>query len=334
MPVLKSGPGKARDTRPLIAVTMGDPAGVGPEIILKALRSRRVRAAARVLVVGSAEAMDVVSRVVKIPVPSTLEIIDPYEGARLKASALSPGRLPVAWARAIPSYIEKAVALALSGEVEAITTAPINKAALKKAGFAFPGHTEFLAKLTDTSDFVMMLGGADLKVALVTIHEALSDVPGLITKEKVLKTIEIVDRAFKKYYGLASPRIGVLGLNPHAGEGGLFGDEERVIIAPAIKSARKSGIEAIGPVVPDTAFIRAVKGEFDLLVCMYHDQGLGPLKLRHFDDGINTTLGLPVIRTSVDHGTAYDLAWKGSASARSMVEAIVSASAMARAART
>jgi 4-hydroxythreonine-4-phosphate dehydrogenase len=179
-----------------------------------------------------------------------------------------------------------------------------------------------------------MLGGGGrggLKVVLVTIHVPLRDVPGLVTKAAVLKTLRITDASFKRDFGIKRPRIAVAGLNPHAGEGGMFGDEEERIIAPAIKKARGEGIEAVGPLPPDTVFYRAVrKKEFDCVVCMYHDQGLGPLKLLHFEDGVNATLGLPIIRTSPDHGTAYDIAWKGKASPDSLVAAIRMAATMAK----
>jgi 4-hydroxythreonine-4-phosphate dehydrogenase len=221
--------------------------------------------------------------------------------------------------------------MALAGEVDAVVTAPISKEAAQKAGLRFPGHTEFLAHLTGTKDFAMMLGGEKLKVVLVTIHQALADVPKLLTGKKILKTIRVTDRAFKTYFGVKRPRIAVCGLNPHAGEAGLFGMEEKKIIAPAVKRAKALGIEVTGPLPADTVFYRAArKGAFDCVVCMYHDQGLGPMKLLHFDDGVNVTLGLPIIRTSVDHGTAYDIAWKGKASATSLIAAILCAADMAR----
>jgi 4-hydroxythreonine-4-phosphate dehydrogenase len=229
------------------------------------------------------------------------------------------------------AYIEKAVAMVQAGEARALATGPISKEAARKAGFAFPGHTEFLAHLTGTKDFRMMLGGADLKVILTTIHVPLKKVPRLVTTERVFKTIEITNTSFKRYFGLERPRIAVAGLNPHAGEAGLFGDEDDRIIAPAVKAAQRRGVLATGPLPPDTVFYRAaVKKEFDCVVCMYHDQGLGPLKLLHFEDGINATLGLPIIRTSVDHGTAYDIAWTGKAGHESMVNAITTAAEMAR----
>ncbi|CAG0930322.1 partial 4-hydroxythreonine-4-phosphate dehydrogenase, partial [Planctomycetaceae bacterium] len=229
------------------------------------------------------------------------------------------------------AYIEEALYMTAIGDADAFVTCPISKEAVKKAGFAFPGHTEFIAHLTGTDDFVMMLGGDDLKVVLVTIHEPIRKVPGLVTMESVLRTIRITDAAFRMDFGIKRPRIAVCGLNPHAGEAGMFGDEDGAVVAPAVKRARRLGVDAVGPLPPDTVFYRAVKRkEFDCVVAMYHDQGLGPLKLLHFDDGVNATLGLPVIRTSVDHGTAYDIAWKGVVSHKSLVAAIEMAAMMAK----
>ncbi|MDO8426201.1 MAG: 4-hydroxythreonine-4-phosphate dehydrogenase PdxA [Deltaproteobacteria bacterium] len=315
--------------KPKIAITMGDPAGVGPEIILKALEDKRVRRISEPVVIGDAGVLNHLADKLKLkpPAPQRVKSI-----SNLDIKTLKPGRPTRESSKAMIAYVKEAVRMASEGEAEAIVTAPISKEAAKKAGFRFPGHTEFIAHLTKTKDFRMMLGGSDLKVVLVTIHEAIKDVPRLITKEAVLKTIRITDKAFKRDFGLKRPppRIGVAGLNPHAGEGGLFGDEEKRIIAPAIKRAQRAGINAIGPLPPDTAFFRAVrKKEFDCVICMYHDQGLGPLKLLHFEDGVNATLGLPIIRTSVDHGTAYDIAWKGIASPESLVSAIEMAVEMA-----
>ncbi|MEE8575596.1 MAG: 4-hydroxythreonine-4-phosphate dehydrogenase PdxA [Thermodesulfobacteriota bacterium] len=316
--------------KPVIAVTMGDAAGVGPEVILKALRSRKVRSVARPVIVGDECVLRKVALKTGLPFPRSIEIINPAPSLSINGASLAPGRLGTGLAKATPLYIKEAVRMALKGEAAAVVTAPINKAVLnKKAGFKYPGHTEFIAHLTGSKDYAMMLGGARLKVILVTIHEPLRDVPKLITCRRVLKTIEITADTFNRYFGIKKPRIGVAGLNPHAGEGAMFGDEEMRIIGPAIKKAQKAGINAIGPVAPDTVFMRAVAGEFDCVVAMYHDQGLAPLKLIHFEDAINTTLGLPIIRTSVDHGTAYDIAWKGVASARSMKHAIVTAAEMA-----
>jgi 4-hydroxythreonine-4-phosphate dehydrogenase len=226
-------------------------------------------------------------------------------------------------------YIEEAVRLCLGGEAAAMATAPINKEALNRAGHKYPGHTELLAEMTGTKDFVMMLAGERLRVALVTIHEALADVPRLLTRDRILSTIRIVHRDVDRYFK-RNPRLAVLALNPHCGEGGLFGVEEKNVIAPTVDAARREGIDAVGPLSADTLFHFAVHGEYDAVVCMYHDQGLIPLKLLHFDDGVNITLGLPIIRTSVDHGTAYNLAGTGKASELSMAAAIRTAARMAK----
>jgi 4-hydroxythreonine-4-phosphate dehydrogenase len=210
-----------------------------------------------------------------------------------------------------------------------MATAPINKEVLNRAGHHYPGHTELLAELTDTTDFVMMLAGDRLRVTLVTIHEALAAVPSLLTVEKILTTIRITHQNVSRYFK-QSPKIAVLALNPHCGEGGLFGNEETLVIRPAVEQARALGIDAHGPLSADTLFHFAVQGDYDAVVCMYHDQGLIPLKLLHFDDGVNITLGLPIIRTSVDHGTAYGLAGSGEASAASMTAAIRIAAQMAQ----
>ncbi|MFQ5465666.1 MAG: 4-hydroxythreonine-4-phosphate dehydrogenase PdxA [Thermodesulfobacteriota bacterium] len=323
----RSGPGPG----PRIAITMGDPVGVGPEIILKALGDGRVRRAARPVVIGDVNVLGDVARRLGLKPPPRGSVV---EVSALDPEGLAPGAPTEASSAAMIGYIERAVGFVLSGEADAVVTAPISKAAARVAGFSFPGHTEFLAHLTGTRDFVMMLGGAerrDLKVALTTIHVPLSEVPRLVTPSRVYRTIRITDEAFRRDFGVRAPRIAVAGLNPHAGEGGLFGDEDRKKIAPAVRRAVREGIDAAGPLPADTVFYRAaVRHDFDVVVAMYHDQGLGPLKLLHFDDGVNVTLGLPIIRTSVDHGTAYDIAWTGKASAESMVSAIRMAAGMAR----
>ncbi len=314
--------------KPVIAITMGDPVGIGPEIVLRALASRRVRRVARPLVLGDMELLKHIACRLDLVPPRPAEIINM---STLSPKGLRPGRPTKESSGAMLEYIEEAVCMAEKGDCDAVVTAPINKEAASLVGFRFPGHTEFMAHLTKTKDYVMMLGGKALKVVLVTIHEPLRRVPGLISTERILKTIRITDRAFRGYFGVRRPRIAVCGLNPHAGEAGLFGREEEEIIGPAVKKARAAGINAAGPLPPDTVFHRTVKGrEFDGVVCMYHDQGLIPLKLLHFEDAVNVTLGLPIIRTSVDHGTAYNIAWKGEASAKSLVAAIETAAEMAR----
>jgi 4-hydroxythreonine-4-phosphate dehydrogenase len=216
----------------------------------------------------------------------------------------------------------------MEGAVHAMATAPINKESMNGAGHHYPGHTELLAELTGGHEVVMMLAGDRLRVTLVTIHEALAKVPALVTFDRVLSTIEITHRSLTRWFH-PKPRLAVLALNPHCGEGGMFGNEEARVIAPAVQAAREKGIDAVGPLSADTLFHFAANGEYQAVVCMYHDQGLIPLKLLHFDDGVNVTLGLPIIRTSVDHGTAYDLAGTGRASAESMKQAMIMAAQMA-----
>ncbi|MBI5237631.1 MAG: 4-hydroxythreonine-4-phosphate dehydrogenase PdxA [Deltaproteobacteria bacterium] len=311
-----------------VAITMGDPVGVGPEVVLKALADARVKSTAEAVVIGDEAVLRRIAALLKLPEPTSGVV---RSISSLDALSLRPGCPGRSTGKAMLGYIEKAVDMALAKEVQAVVTAPISKEAANKAGFKFSGHTELIAHLTGAKDYRMMLGGKNLKVVLVTIHEPIKKVPGLITKDAVFKTIRITDDFFKGRYGLACPRIAVCGLNPHAGEAGMFGSEEKRFIEPAVKKAKRQGIDVTGPLPADTVFYRAVKKrEFDCVVCMYHDQGLGPLKLLHFEDGINVTLGLPIIRTSVDHGTAYDIAWQGTASHESMVSAILEACRMAR----
>ncbi|MBI5100643.1 MAG: 4-hydroxythreonine-4-phosphate dehydrogenase PdxA [Nitrospirae bacterium] len=319
-----------------IAVTMGDPSGVGPEVIVLALSSPLVHDICIPVVIGDLAVTEdairlsnsalklrsIKSAAEAVPDPSVINLIEigAFEGT-IKGAATAQG------GRAAASYIKQAVDLALKGEVDAIVTAPISKEALKLAGLKWPGHTEMLAELTGTRDYAMMLTGGPLRVVLATIHTAIRDVPGMITKERVLKTIRLGQRACCML-NIQSPRIGVAGLNPHAGEAGMFGDEEITAIFPAIEEANREGIPCTGPYPPDTVFHKAYKGELDLIICMYHDQGLIPLKMIAFDKGVNTTIGLPFIRTSPDHGTAYDIAWQGKADPASMAEALRLASEM------
>ena len=325
--------------KPLIAVTMGDPCGIGPEIIAKALARPEVREVCRPLVLGDEGALRRALAITGAPL-SVICCETPPESAPTDCIPLLPlsklafddmpfGAPTIASGSAMAGYITEAARLCLDGSIDAMATAPINKEAMNRAGILHPGHTELLAELTGTSEFVMMLAGERLRVALVTIHEALADVPRLVTTEKVLATIRITHRDLDRYFR-QNPRIAVLALNPHCGEGGMFGDEEERIIGPAIARAREEGIDVSGPHSADTLFHFAVQGDFDAVVCMYHDQGLIPLTLLHFDDGVNITLGLPIIRTSVDHGTAYNLAGTGRASEASMAAAIRMAAMMAR----
>lgn len=330
-------------TKPLILITMGDPSGVGPEIVVTALMDRELRQAAHLLVLGDRRAMERALTVCG----SGLTIVDVEEPEQ--ARSLGPETLPlVALSRleaadmvygapseragdAVYRYIRRATELCLAGEAEAVATAPISKEAMNRAGHHYHGHTELLAELCRCDDYVMMLAGDILRVALVTIHEALADVPGMITFEQVLTTIRVTAAGVAPLCGNTAPRIAVLSLNPHCGEGGMFGDEEERIIIPAIQAAQAEGLRVEGPFSADTFFYFAAKTPppWDAVVAMYHDQGLIPLKMLHFDDGINLTLGLPIIRTSVDHGTAYNLAGSGRASAASMKAAIRAAARLA-----
>lgn len=326
--------------KPVIAITMGDPCGVGPEIIARSLQDETVRRCSVPVVIGDRGAMARAVALVggsfriqpltadcwpEMTAPDTIYL---QEISALAAKDMEYGQPTAASGEAVFRYITAAAALCLERKVAAMATAPINKEALNRSGHHYPGHTELLAELTASTDFVMMLAGDRLRVTLVTIHEALAAVPQLITYERVLATIKITHRDVERYFK-AKPRIAVLALNPHCGEGGLFGTEEQLIIKPAVAAARASGIDVHGPLSADTLFHFAARGDYDAVVCMYHDQGLIPLKLLHFDDGVNITLGLPIIRTSVDHGTAYDLAGKGTASSVSMTAAIRAAASMA-----
>ncbi|MBI2354331.1 MAG: 4-hydroxythreonine-4-phosphate dehydrogenase PdxA [Deltaproteobacteria bacterium] len=332
--------------KPLIAITMGDPCGVGPEIIVKALGYPLIKDISTPFVIGDSAAL---KRAIGVcdPTLSVREIAEPEEArllpggtipllplSRLTAADIRYGQPTVAAGDAVYRYICAAARLCLDGRAAAMVTAPISKEAMHLAGHAYPGHTELLAELCGSSDYVMMLAGDVLRVSLVTIHEALKDVPRLVTPERVLKTIRVTAEGIRRLTGIPRPRLAVLALNPHCGEGGMFGDEEQRVIAPAVAAARAEGIDAIGPLSADTLFYFAQKGKYDGVVAMYHDQGLIPLKMLHFDDGVNITLGLPIVRTSVDHGTAYDLAGTGRASERSLLAAIRMAAGMAASGRS
>ncbi len=330
-------------TQPLI-ITMGDPTGVGPEIILKALLAGEFDDSARpLLVAGDLNVLQRAARVFDQPATVTPavglgshqvrlgeRILAVQALSDLPAADLRPGSPDRACGRAMVDYIEWACARCRAGEAAAMVTAPINKAAIRAAGCDFPGHTELLAARCGIAKVVMMLAGARLRVCLVTTHLALREVPQALTGGEILATIRISDRDLRRHFGLARPRIAVLAFNPHAGEEGHFGDEEQRLIAPAIAAARAEGIDASGPHSADTLFHFAARGSCDAVVCMYHDQGLIPLKLLHFDDAVNVTLGLPIVRTSVDHGTAYDLAGSGRASHASLAAAVRLALQMAK----
>lgn len=318
------------DYKPLIAITMGDPAGIGPEIICKVFYSSDIRKTMRPVMIGDSSVMDETIRFLGFPLrlkpiekakessprKGVIEILDLRNVSNFEIGKPSPIS-----GKAVYEYIKRAVSLAMKGEIEAMVTAPINKETLKMAGLPYRGHTELLAELTGTEDFGMMLIGGPLRVMLVTRHVAIKDVSNLIKKDKVLKTILLAYKGMLDL-GIREPRIAVAGLNPHAGEGGIFGNEEMEEIIPAIEEARRKGINASSPISPDTIFHKAYKGEYDIIVSMYHDQGLIPLKMLSFGKAVNVTVGLPIIRTSVDHGTAYDIAGKGRADPSSLIEAL------------
>jgi len=324
-----------------IAVTMGDPTGIGPEIVAKALCDPEISRRCRPIVYGNAVRMIQGARCAgaKIDfatVPSVRDIhqshnavpvIDPDESG--DAAELEWARPTAASGLAMFAYLNAAIDDAKAGRVDAIATGPINKSALHMAGIAYAGHTEILAQRTQTSDYAMMMAGDRLKVVLATIHVPLARVPEILATSTIFKAIELTGDGLETRFGISNARIAVAGLNPHAGEKGLFGDEEEKIIRPAIDLAISRGIEASGPHPPDTVFFSASQGAYDAVVAMYHDQGLGPFKMIHFNDGVNTTLGLPIVRTSVDHGTAYDIAGTGRASAESMKAAIAMAAEQA-----
>lgn len=320
---------------PILAVTMGDPAGVGPEIVVLAHLSREIFSVCRPVVYGDAGILRRAAAVLGNPI----EVIpggDPGPGriAVRDLSSLSPadvpfGRISAAGSRAMAAYIRAAAEDALAGRARAVVTCPITKEGLSRAGVPFPGHTEFLADLCGGAEVVMMLAGSRLRVALATIHVSLRKALELLSPPLIERTVRITHDFFRTNMGIDAPRIAVAGVNPHAGEGGMFGEEEKAVIAPAVGACRRQGIDASGPYPPDTVFYRAFRGEFDVVVAMTHDHGLIPLKLVHFEDGVNVTMGLPVIRTSVDHGTAYDIAGKGTASPASLIAAIRMAAEMA-----
>jgi 4-hydroxythreonine-4-phosphate dehydrogenase len=320
---------------PPIVISQGDPAGIGAEIILKSAaviaRRRRVPPMA---VIGDVAAMRAAAhRLGEVPEPldwhpgETLPA--PRRGlavmsvGRLSAAAYRPGRPSAEGGDAAYRYIVEAAQMAMRGEAAAVVTAPISKEWLNRAGHRFPGHSELLAGLARTRLWRMMFVGAELRLALVTVHIGIAKVPRALSVEKVYWTIALLAKHLAQRLGVRRPRIGVLGLNPHAGENGLFGDEEHRIIEPAIRRARRSRIAAFGPLAPDTAFAQIDgKFRFDAAVAMYHDQGLIALKTIDFDRAVNVTLGLPFVRTSPDHGTAFDIAGRNRASATSMIAAI------------
>ncbi len=322
-----------------IGITMGCPVGIGPEIILKFFAARKSGPSGyRPVVLGDLSVMRRTAELLNMD----LEIAAWHPGAPVRTgtvpvrnlSDLDPGEL--AWGRpgietgrAMAGYIEAAVRMIRNNELAAMVTCPITKKALNLAGYDFPGHTEMLAALSGADEYLMMLAGDRLRVALVTIHEPISRVPELVSRQAVADCVRMTERGLREDFGMEEPRIAVAALNPHGGEQGMFGREEEKVIAPVIRSWNGPG-RVSGPWPPDTVFHRAAAGEFDAVVAMYHDQGLIPFKLLHFGDGVNVTLGLPIVRTSVDHGTAYDIAGQGRAECTSLDAAFEMAAAIAR----
>jgi 4-hydroxythreonine-4-phosphate dehydrogenase len=330
--------------KPIVAVTMGDPAGIGPEVLRKALADRRIKRACNTLILGD---WGVLQRAPKgkthspklvcwQPGQALLPLLrEDQAGIVCSLSWLSAkqsrfGTPSKAGGNAAYRYIVAAAKLALSGVVDAIATAPISKRILRDAGYNYPGHTELLAELSHTPECRMMLLGKKLRVVLVTGHVGFTKVAAGLSRDGIRTTLELTHRGLRDFFGIRQPRIAVAALNPHGGEEGIFGDEEETTIAPAVQTAKRAGIRAYGPFPADSLFFQAARGDYDAVVCMYHDQGLIPLKLHHFYGGVALTLGPPFVRTSVDHGTAYDIAGKGKADESSMKQAILLAATLAR----
>jgi 4-hydroxythreonine-4-phosphate dehydrogenase len=333
-----------------LAVTMGDPAGIGPEIIVKAcsrLRKRLEDADLRLLIIGSGRAFEQANQKLAAGLDVTYVEVDDANWPNLsflqadeEGTPILPGVMSADGGRFSYKAVEQGVRLALSGRVGGIVTAPLNKEALNKAGYHYPGHTEMLAELTGVRGSVMLLAHGNMRVSHVSTHVALQDVPARLTPERLRHVIDLTHSALLNI-GIASPRIAVAALNPHAGEGGLFGRQDMDVSQPTIERAVSDGLDVVGPVPGDTVFVKLRAGQYDAVVAMYHDQGHIPVKLLGFEvdpetgkwqelSGVNITLGLPIIRTSVDHGTAFDIAGKGIANERSMIEAIEYAERLAK----
>jgi len=331
----------SRITRPLLAITMGDPAGIGHEIVLKELAHADVFARCRPLVIGD-------QRILKRAAgwlgqsPQFDVVADParaaYQPGRvalLDMENAAPDLIPVgketaAAGAAAVAYVFRACDLAMAGEIDAVVTAPLNKAAMHLAGYEYAGHTELLTERTGAERVSMLLIGPNLRIVHVSTHVPLAEAIARVTPQRVEDVIQIAHHACQAL-GIARPRIAVAGLNPHASEGGIFGNEERERIEPAIRAARARGLDVSDPQPPDTVFLRATRGAYDVVVAQYHDQGHVPMKLLAFDSGVNVSYGLPIIRTSVDHGTAFDIAGKGIAEESSLLAAIDVALQMAHA---
>lgn len=325
----------AEINRPVIALTMGDAAGIGPEVIVKALTEKEIYNSCRPLVLGETDtiqaAIELSGKVLKLnQIKEAREaagrsgVIDIIDMHNLNWKEVIIGRISAECGRAAMEYIEKAAKLALSGEIKAMVTAPINKEATMQAGYEGLGHLEFLGKMTHSKEYATMLATGTLRVVHLTTHHSLRDACDLVTQERIIGRLKLTDDSFRSW-GFAKPRIAVAGLNPHSGEDGMFGTEEIEQISPAVREAQKMGIDAYGPIPADSVFNRAMNEEFDVVLAMYHDQGHIPIKVHGFEKSVSVALGLPFLRTAVDHGTAFDIAGKGIADAQSMTEAIKTA---------
>lgn len=314
-----------------IGITMGDPAGVGCEVALKALKNEDFRK--RSIIFGSYSVVkyynDLLNTNREINVISNIDdfdkdcinVVDVYP---LSLEDFEIGKVSAKCGDAAYRYVERAINWAMEGKIKAVVTAPLNKEALHIANHNYDGHTEIFAKLTNTKKYAMVLWSEKLKVIHVSTHVSLREACNRVKKDRIMDVINLADTTLRRM-GIGKPKIAVAGLNPHAGESGIFGNEEIVEIVPAVKEAKEKGIDVEGPIAPDTVFLKAYEGKYDIVVAMYHDQGHIPMKLLAFDSGVNITVGLPIIRTSVDHGTAFDIAGKGIANEKSMVEAIKAA---------
>lgn len=318
---------------PYIGITMGDPAGIGPELCLKVMHSRKILSQCIPLIFGDASILETVASILHLNYPSvTIDISEWIAGKNPSQPSIihcpvsgtkriKPGKINSVCGKASYRYIAEAVSSALQKRISAIVTAPICKEAFNLANINYQGHTEILAELTDTHNYCMMLTSEKITVSLVTTHIAISEVSLSLSINKILNVIRLTHQAVRRIKK-KQPELIVCALNPHSGEHGLFGNEERVFIEPAIAKAKQENIKCEGPLPPDTAFIPSRILKTDAYICMYHDQGLIPFKMLAFDTGVNVTLGLPIIRTSVDHGTAFDIAWKGVANSSSLIHAI------------
>lgn len=329
----KTRPHMASTKLPLLGITMGDPAGIGPEVIVKAAADRTLRKVCQPIVIGSLPVMERTIKSLKLklkawdvqshkPPPKPEGVIAVLDPLDTPLGKFTPGVAAAETGAASVAFIKKGVELAQLGCIDGIVTAPINKEAIHLAGCRYPGHTELLADLTRAKESGMMIIGGPLRIMFVTTHVAIKRLPALLTKAKIEKGIRLAHLALTHLFGIPHPRIGVAALNPHAGEHGLFGNEEARVVLPATRAAQAQGILACDPLPADTLFGKAAKGHFDGVVALYHDQGLIPLKLVAFGTCVNLTVGLPIIRTSVDHGTAFDIVGKGVADPGSLLEAI------------